>query len=68
MTKTVKARAPQTHKWFVELNNGQTMAGTASSAELAEKAMSSYRAKIERDAKRFPKDCCKVLGYGVNAK
>lgn len=59
-------RAAQTHKWAVALNNGQTMTGTASSEELANKAMNAYRSKIEKDAKRF-KDSCKVLNYGVEA-
>ena len=61
-------RAAQTHKWFVKLDNGQTMEGTASSLELATKAMNSYRSRVEKMAKRFPKDSCKVLDFGVSEK
>lgn len=58
-------RDAQTHNWFVSMDNGATKTGTASSLELATKARNAYIAKIEKAAKRWPKDCTKVLSHGV---
>jgi hypothetical protein len=60
-------RAAQTHNWFVTLDNGQTKTGSASSLELATKACNAFVSRCTKAAKRWPKDCCKVLDHGVSA-